>query len=115
MLPRHAADPKDQKDPGDERDRGKLQEEIAAGGDGGASPSLDFQSDLENVHGLSLVERFFTPGDLVDELFSRRKGIAGTGENMEVGGGVHHAGDDEGQHDGRRDEEKLLVEAHSYN
>jgi hypothetical protein len=115
MLSRHAPDPKDQKGPGDERDRGKLQEEIAAGGDGGASFSLDFQSDLENVHCLSLVERFLTPGDLVDERFPGGKGIAGAGENMEVGGGVHHAGNHEGQHDCRRDQEKLFVEAHSYN
>jgi hypothetical protein len=115
MLPRHAPDPNHEKDPGDERDRGELQEEVAAGDDGGASLSLDFQSDLENVHSLSLVERFFTAGDLVDELFSGGQGIAGAGENMELGGGVHHAGNHESQHDGRRDQEKLLVEAHSYN
>ena len=45
---------------GDERDRRKLQEEVAAGDDGGASSFLDFQSDLEDVHSLPLVERFFT-------------------------------------------------------
>lgn len=115
MLPRHAPDPNHEKGPGDERDRGELQEEVAAGDDGGASLSLDFQSDLENVHSLSLVERFFTAGDLVDELFSGGQGIARAGENMELGGGVHHAGNHESQHDGRRDQEKLLVEAHSYN
>ncbi len=113
MLPWHAPDTDRQKDPGDERDRGKLQEEIAAGDDGGAPFGFDFQSDLEDVDGLSLVERLFTAGDLVDELFSGGEGIAGAGENMELGGGVHHAGDHESQHDGRRDQEKLLVEAHS--
>ena len=115
MLPRYASDSDHQKGPGDERDRGKLQEEIAAGGDGGASSSLDLQSDLENLHRLPLVERFFTAGDLIDELFTGGEGIAGAGENMELDGGVHHAGDHERQHDGRRDQEKLLVEAHSYN
>jgi hypothetical protein len=115
MLPRYAPDPNHEKGPGDERDRGELQEEVAAGDDGGASLSLDLQSDLENVHSLSLVERFFTAGDLVDELFSGGQGIARAGENMELGGGVHHAGNHESQHDGRRDQEKLLVEAHSYN
>ncbi len=115
MLPWNPSDPNHEKDPGDERDRGKLQEEIAAGDDGSASFSLDFQSDLEDVHGLSLVEGFFTAGDLVDELFSGGECIARAGENMELGGGVHHAGNHESQHDGRRDQEKLLVEAHSYN
>jgi len=115
MLPRHASDPNHEKGPRDERDRGKLHEEVAAGEDGGASSSLDFQGDLENVHSLPLVERFFTTGDLVDELLSGGQGIAGAGENMELGGGVHHAGNHESQHDGRRDQEKLLVEAHSYN
>jgi hypothetical protein len=115
MLPRHAPDPNHEKGPGDERDRGKLQEEVAAGDDGGASSCLDFQGDLENVHSLPLVERFFPASDLIDELFPGGQGIARAGENMELGGGVHHAGNNESQHDGRRDQEKLLVEAHSYN
>ncbi len=115
MLPWHAPDPNHEKGPRDERDRRKLQEEVAAGDDGGASSFLDFQSDLEDVHSLPLVERFFTASDLVDELFSGGQGIARAGENMELGGGVHHAGNHESQHDGRRDQEKLLVEAHSYN
>jgi len=115
MLPGDPSDPNHQKGPGHERDRGKLQEKIAAGDDGGASFSLNFESDLEDVHSLSLVERFFTPRNLVDELFSGGEGIAGAGENMELGGGVDHAGDHEGQHDCRRDQEELLVEAHSYN
>jgi len=82
MLPRHASDPNYEEAPRDERDRGELQEEIAAGDDGGASSSLDFQSDLQDVHSLSLLERFFPADDLVDELFSGGEGIARAGENM---------------------------------
>ncbi len=115
MFARNAPNADGEHDPGDERYRGQLDEQVARRDDGRAALGLDVEGHLENPNGLLSVERLLAADHRVNEAFSPGDGLVGLDENLKLGRGVDHSGDDEGQHEGRRDEQQFSIEAHSYN
>lgn len=115
VLARHGSNSHRKHSAGHQRDNAELREQVSVGGDRGRAFRFDIQREPQHSDGLLLAQRLFSTLSRADEIAAVLPRVAHRTEHLQLRRRVEHAGDDEGKHDGRCDEEQFLIEAHSAN